>query len=93
MKENDSTHFCVLFLFIELNLFKAPLHKAGCFFIPIFKEAIQIKGETYEEFVEKFKPKRTTDDCYTPPEIYKVVKNRACDEYNIKNLIIQAEKL
>lgn len=24
-------------------------------------------GETYEEFVEKFKPKKTTDDCYTPP--------------------------
>ena len=28
------------------------------------------KGETYEEFVEKFKPKKTTDDCYTPNEIY-----------------------
>lgn len=25
------------------------------------------KGENYEEFVEKFKPKKTTDDCYTPP--------------------------
>ncbi len=27
----------------------------------------------YEAFVAKFKPKRTTDDCYTPPEIYDVV--------------------
>lgn len=35
------------------------------------------KGETYEEFVEKFKPKCTTDDCYTPPEIYEVVLNWA----------------
>ena len=26
----------------------------------------------YEVFVAKFKPKRTTDDCYTPPEIYDV---------------------
>lgn len=26
-----------------------------------------MKGESYEEFVEKFKPKKTTDDCYTPP--------------------------
>ena len=25
------------------------------------------KNETYEEFVDKFKPKLTTDDCYTPP--------------------------
>ena len=35
------------------------------------------KGETYDEFVDKFKPKRTTDDCYTPPEIYEVVLNWA----------------
>ena len=27
----------------------------------------------YDAFVAKFKPKRTTDDCYTPPEIYDVV--------------------
>lgn len=27
----------------------------------------------YEGFVEKFKPKKTTDDCYTPPEIYTAV--------------------
>ena len=24
-------------------------------------------NESYEEFVDKFKPKLTTDDCYTPP--------------------------
>ena len=40
-------------------------------------------GETYEEFVEKFKPKKTTDDCYTPPEIYETVKEWACKEYGI----------
>ncbi|WP_288945597.1 chromosome partitioning protein ParB [uncultured Porphyromonas sp.] len=27
----------------------------------------------HEAFLAKFKPKRTTDDCYTPPEIYDVV--------------------
>ena len=31
------------------------------------------KSNTYEEFVEKFKPKKTTDDCYTPPEVYEAV--------------------
>lgn len=36
-----------------------------------------MKSETYEEFVEKFKPKKTTDDCYTPPEIYEVINKRA----------------
>lgn len=24
----------------------------------------------YDKFVEKFKPKKTTDDCYTPPNVY-----------------------
>ncbi len=37
----------------------------------------------YDAFVDKFKPKKTTDDCYTPPEIYEVVKNWACREYGI----------
>lgn len=29
----------------------------------------------YEGFVEKFKPKKTTDDCYTPPAVYEAVKD------------------
>ena len=31
------------------------------------------KSKNYEEFVEKFKPKKTTDDCYTPDYIYNAV--------------------
>ena len=31
--------------------------------------------EDYDSFVEKFKPKKTTDDCYTPPEVYEAVIN------------------
>lgn len=27
----------------------------------------------YDAFEEKFKPKKTTDDCYTPPEVYDAV--------------------
>lgn len=33
----------------------------------------QQKTKDYDEFVEKFKPKKTTDDCYTPKEVYDVV--------------------
>ena len=40
-------------------------------------------GETYEEFVDKFKPKLTTDDCYTPPKIYEAVRDWACAKYGI----------
>lgn len=32
-----------------------------------------MKSKNFEEFVEKFKPKLTTDDCFTPPAIYDVV--------------------
>ncbi len=41
------------------------------------------KSKTYEEFIEKFKPKLTTDDCATPPLIYEVVLGWACKEYGI----------
>ena len=37
----------------------------------------------YDAFVEKFKPKKTTDDCYTPPLVYDAVRDWACKEYGI----------
>ena len=37
----------------------------------------------YEAFTEKFKPRKTTDDCYTPPLVYAAVCNWACAEYGI----------
>lgn len=40
------------------------------------------KSNTYEEFVDKFKPKKTTDDCYTPDVIYKAVKDWAIKGMN-----------
>ena len=41
------------------------------------------KFNDYEGFVEKFKPKKTTDDCYTPENVYEAVKDWACKEYGI----------
>ena len=40
--------------------------------------------EDYDGFVEKFKPKRTTDDCYTPPEIYEVVADWVAERYGVE---------
>ena len=37
----------------------------------------------YNAFVEKFKPKKTTDDCYTPPLVYDAIRDWACNEYGI----------
>ena len=37
----------------------------------------------YDGFVEKFKPKKTIDDCYTPPEVYDIVLKHVREKYNI----------
>lgn len=50
------------------------------------------KSKTYEEFAEKFKPKKTTDDCYTPPTIYEIVEQWACNEYAARKDAINAQK-
>ena len=41
------------------------------------------KFEDYEGFVEKFKPKLTTDDCYTPPIVYDAVVNWVAQNYGL----------
>lgn len=41
------------------------------------------KFNDYDGFVEKFKPKKTTDDCYTPPYIYEAVAGYVACRWNI----------
>lgn len=40
--------------------------------------------EEYRQFVDKFKPKLTTDDCYTPENIYQCVKDWAVRHYGLE---------
>lgn len=47
------------------------------------------KNENYEEFVNKFKPKLTTDDCYTPPKIYSVILDWVKKYYGVNERIIR----
>lgn len=42
------------------------------------------KINDYDGFVEKFKPKKTTDDCYTPPKVYEIIKEWAVKEYSLQ---------
>lgn len=42
---------------------------------------IQKKLNDYDGFVEKFKPKLTTDDCYTPPRVYDFVRAKVLERY------------
>ena len=41
-------------------------------------------SEDYEKFVDKFKPKLTTDDCYTPQNIYEVIRDWAVTHYGLQ---------
>ena len=41
-------------------------------------------SEEYEDFVEKFKPKLTTDDVYTPDNIYETVRDWALAHYELQ---------
>ena len=38
----------------------------------------------YQAFVEKYKPKKTTDDCYTPEHVYDAVATFVCEEFGLK---------
>lgn len=46
------------------------------------------KFEDYQGFVDKFKPKLTTDDCFTPPEVYDTVLNWAVKRYGLGQRLI-----
>lgn len=48
----------------------------------------QAKLTDYDGFVEKFKPKLTTDDCYTPLQIYEIIKNWAVEKYGLQGRTI-----
>lgn len=39
--------------------------------------------EEYKAFVDKFKPKKTTDDCYTPDIVYDAVADWVAKEYGV----------
>lgn len=41
------------------------------------------KTNTYDEFIDKFRVKKTTDDCYTPDNIYEVVADYVADTYKL----------
>ena len=47
-------------------------------------EAEGESSEEYSAFVEKFKPKLTTDDCYTPQNIYEVIRDWALEHYGLQ---------
>ena len=46
-------------------------------------DQMEMTGE-YAAFVERFKPKKTTEDCYTPDNVYAAVLDWAVKEYGLE---------
>ena len=44
----------------------------------------QASFDDYDGFLDKFKPKKTTDDCYTPANIYDVVADYVSERYGVR---------
>lgn len=44
----------------------------------------QEDNDEYNEFLDKFEIKKTTDDCYTPDAVYKAVQDWVAKEYGVK---------
>lgn len=42
------------------------------------------RSEEYDAFVDKFKPKLTTDDCYTPQNIYETIRDWSVEHYGLQ---------
>lgn len=64
------------------NLFGEDLESLHCGGGPLKgnpKRTRQSVFEDYDGFVEKFRPKRTTDDCYTPEPVYRAVVDWVSD--------------
>ena len=43
------------------------------------------EDDEYKAFVEKFKRKKTTDDCYTPPNVYTAIAGWVAREYQLRD--------
>lgn len=56
--------------------------------ITVVRNKRRARLEDYEGFVEKFKPKLTTDDCYTPAPVYEAVLNWVCKRYGIDPALV-----
>lgn len=42
------------------------------------------RQDDYEAFVAKFERKRTSDDCYTPPEVYDIVRSWLSEQVDLR---------
>ncbi len=57
----------------------------------VFPESKRKKRDLFADhdaFVEKFEVKKTTDDCYTPPEVFSLILNYVGEHYDLRNKVV-----
>ena len=52
--------------------------------IQIKRDREQRRNLPYDEFLQKFQPKKTTDDCYTPPLVFDAVADYCFRHYGVE---------
>lgn len=67
----------------DFILLDSELKKLGDIDMELFGFNLQ-EDEDYNDFVEKFEIKKTTDDCYTPKLVYDAVADWVANEYDLK---------
>lgn len=68
---------------IDIDMSKFEADTGANFFDSDFEDEEENQDQDYKDFVEKFKPKKTTDDCYTPAEVYDAVVEWVAKEYDL----------
>lgn len=71
---------------IDMGTFGFELDTGGDWFSRDEREGDEHEegNDEYNDFVDKFKEKKTTDDCYTPENVYEAVADFVASEYGVK---------
>ena len=69
----------------DMDAFTAQLTDDGGFFDreSVLDDSREENNEEYNEFLDKFENKKTTDDCYTPDLVYEAVADWVVKEYGV----------
>lgn len=71
---------------IDLTGFEIPRVSGEDFFEhrERFDQSTDGESEEYKEFVKKFESVKTTDDCYTPDNVYNAIRDHVVEKYGLQ---------
>ena len=73
--------------FDELDLAEFGFNRSNDFFDKKeFDDSRQEGNDEYNDFLDKFETKKTTDDCYTPQNVYDAIADWVAKEYGLKKV-------